>query len=202
METLLPFLGFALVATTTPGPNNLMLLTSGANFGVARTIPHIIGIAIGFPVLVLVVGLGVGVLFETYPVVHTVLKYVAFVYLLWLAWQIARSERPDAKAANARPMTFLQAAAFQWVNPKAWAMILGAMALFIGNDGGSHVLQITVMAVIFGALCLPNGFVWALFGRAIAGFLADDRQRFWFNIAMAALLVASAVPSLFEGGMA
>lgn len=202
METLLPFLGFALVATTTPGPNNLMVLTSGANFGVARTIPHIIGIAIGFPVLVLVVGLGVGVLFETYPVVHTVLKYVAFVYLLWLAWQIARSERPDAKAANARPLTFLQAAAFQWVNPKAWAMILGAMALFIGNDGGSHVLQITVMAVIFGALCLPNGFVWALFGRAIAGFLADDRQRFWFNIAMAALLVASAVPSLFEGGMA
>jgi len=202
METLLPFLGFALVATTTPGPNNLMVLTSGANFGVARTIPHIIGIAIGFPVLVLVVGLGVGVLFETYPVVHTVLKYVAFVYLLWLAWQIARSERPDAKAANARPLTFLQAAAFQWVNPKAWAMILGAMALFIGNDGGSHVLQITVMAVTFGALCLPNGFVWALFGRAIAGFLADDRQRFWFNIAMAALLVASAVPSLFEGGMA
>jgi threonine/homoserine/homoserine lactone efflux protein len=202
METLLPFLGFALVATTTPGPNNLMVLTSGANFGVARTIPHIIGIAIGFPVLVLVVGLGVGVLFETYPVVHTVLKYVAFVYLLWLAWQIARSERPDAKAANAHPLTFLQAAAFQWVNPKAWAMILGAMALFIGNDGGSHVLQIAVMAVIFGALCVPNGFVWALFGRAIAGFLADDRQRFWFNIAMAALLVASAVPSLFEGGVA
>lgn len=202
METLLPFLGFAVVATTTPGPNNLMVLTSGANFGVARTIPHIIGIAIGFPVLVLVVGLGIGVVFETYPAVHSVLKYVAFAYLLWLAWQIARSERPDAKGLQPHPMTFLQAAAFQWVNPKAWAMILGAMALFTASDGSGHVLQVAGMAVIFGALCLPNGFVWALFGRAIAGFLADDRQRFWFNIGMAVLLVASAVPSLFEAGPA
>jgi threonine/homoserine/homoserine lactone efflux protein len=202
MDTLLPFLGFALVATTTPGPNNLMVLTSGANFGVGRTVPHIFGIAIGFPILVLIVGLGIGFLFQAYPLVHTVLKYVAFAYLLWLAWQIARSERPDAKGPQPHPMTFLQAVAFQWVNPKAWAMILGAMALFISGNGGSHVLEIAVMAIIFGALCVPNGFVWALFGRAIAGFLADDRQRFWFNIVMAALLVISAVPSLFEAGPA
>src|SRR5665213_2947181 len=105
METLLPLLGYAVVATTTPGPNNLMVLTSGANFGVARTVPHIIGIAIGFPVLVLVVGLGIGVVFEAYPVVHAILKYVAFAYLLWLAWQIARSERPDAKGPQPHPMT-------------------------------------------------------------------------------------------------
>jgi threonine/homoserine/homoserine lactone efflux protein len=198
MEALLPFLGFAVVATTTPGPNNLMVLTSGANFGVLRTIPHIVGIAIGFPILVLVVGLGVGMVFEAYPVVHTILKYVAFAYLLWLAWQIARSERPDAKGARPHPLTFLQAVAFQWVNPKAWAMILGAMALFTASDGSSHVLQVAVMALIFGVLCLPNGVVWALFGRAIAGFLADDRQRFWFNVVMAVLLVVSSVPSLFE----
>jgi threonine/homoserine/homoserine lactone efflux protein len=77
-------------------------------------------------------------------------------------------------------------------------MILGAMALFTASDGSSHVLQVAVMALIFGVLCLPNGVVWALFGRAIAGFLADDRQRFWFNVVMAVLLVVSSVPSLFE----
>jgi threonine/homoserine/homoserine lactone efflux protein len=198
METLLPLFGYALVATCTPGPNNLMVLTSGANFGVARTIPHILGIALGFPVLILAVGFGLGFIFDAYPIVHVILKYVSLVYLVWLAWQIVRSERPEEKKEHAHPLSFLQAAAFQWVNPKAWAMIFGAMALFT-TEGGNKPLQVGVIAVLFGALCLPNGIVWALFGRAIAGFLADDRQRFWFNVVMAVLLILSVIPSLFEG---
>ena len=198
METLLPLLGYALVATCTPGPNNLMVLTSGANFGVARTLPHILGISLGFPVLILAVGFGLGFVFDAYPIVHVILKYVSLVYLLWLAWQIVRSERPEEKQTHAHPLTFLQAAAFQWVNPKAWAMIFGAMALFT-TEGGNKPLQVGIIAVLFGVLCLPNGIVWALFGRAIAGFLADDRQRFWFNVVMAVLLVLSVLPSLFEG---
>jgi threonine/homoserine/homoserine lactone efflux protein len=198
METLLPLVGYALVATCTPGPNNLMVLTSGANFGVSRTVPHILGIALGFPVLIVAVGFGLGFIFDAYPIVHVILKYVSLVYLLWLAWQIVKSERPEEKKDHAHPFSFLQAAAFQWVNPKAWAMIFGAMALFT-TQGGNKPLQVGFIAVLFGALCLPNGFVWALFGRAIAGFLADDRQRFWFNVVMAVLLVLSVVPSLFEG---
>jgi threonine/homoserine/homoserine lactone efflux protein len=198
METLLPLLGYALVATCTPGPNNLMVLTSGANFGVARTVPHILGISIGFPVLILAVGFGLGFIFDAYPIVHVILKYVSLVYLVWLAWQIVRSERPEEKKEHAHPLSFLQAAAFQWVNPKAWAMIFGAMALFT-TEGGNKPLQVGIIAVLFGALCLPNGLVWALFGRAIAGFLADDRQRLWFNVVMAVLLILSVIPSLFEG---
>lgn len=198
METLLPLLGYALVATCTPGPNNLMVLTSGANFGVVRTVPHILGITFGFPVLILAVGFGLGFIFDAYPIVHVILKYASLVYLLWLAWRIVQSERPEEKKDHAHPLSFLQAAAFQWVNPKAWAMIFGAMALFT-TEGGNKPLQVGIIAVLFGALCLPNGFVWALFGRAIAGFLADDRQRFWFNVVMAVLLVLSVVPSLFEG---
>jgi threonine/homoserine/homoserine lactone efflux protein len=196
VETLLPLLGFVLVSTITPGPNNLMVLTSGANFGLARTWPHIFGIALGFPVLIVAIGFGLGFLFDAYPALHVVLKYVAFAYTLWLAWQIANAGRPEAGGRAGQPLTFLQAAAFQWVNPKAWAIIFGAMALFT-TEGGNKVIEVGLFAVLFGAICVPNGVAWALFGHAIAGFLQDDRQRFWFNIVMAVLLVVSVLPTMF-----
>jgi threonine/homoserine/homoserine lactone efflux protein len=196
METLLPLLGFVIVSTVTPGPNNLMVLTSGANFGLSRTLPHILGIALGFPVLLIAMGLGLGFVFEAYPVLHRILKYVAFAYLLWIAWQITQAGRPETGESGARPLTLLQAAAFQWVNPKAWALMFGAMALFM-TDGGNKVVEIGLIALFFGLACVPNGVAWALFGQAIARFLEDDRQRHWFNIGMAALLVVSVVPTLF-----
>jgi threonine/homoserine/homoserine lactone efflux protein len=197
MEIFLPLLGFVVVSTVTPGPNNLMVLTSGANFGLARTVPHIAGIAAGFPVMIVASGLGLGFVFERWPATHHILQYVAFAYLLWLAWKIALAGSPEASGeGGARPMTFLEAAAFQWVNPKAWAIVFGAMALYT-TVGGNKVLEIGLIAVLFGLICLPNGVVWAVFGRAIAGFLADDTQRRRFNIAMAVLLVVSAVPGLF-----
>src|SRR5690606_29478612 len=171
-------------------------LTSGANFGLARTWPHILGIAFGFPVMVVAVGLGLGFVFEAFPALHTILKYVAFAYLLWLAWQILRAERPEEKDSGARPLTFLQAAAFQWANPKAWAIVFGAMALFT-SEGGSKVLEVGLIAVLFGLLCVPNGVVWTLFGGAIAVFLANDRQRPWFTVTMAILLVVSTLPTMF-----
>lgn len=197
METLLPLLGYVVVSSCTPGPNNLMVLSSGANFGLARTWPHILGIAFGFPVMIIAVGLGLGFIFDAYPVVHTVLKYVSFAYLLWLAWQIASAGRPHTDAAETKPVTFLQAAAFQWVNPKAWAMGIGALALFT-TATGNKVVEVGIIALLFGLVCLPNGVMWTLFGRAIAGFLEDDRHRFWFNIGMAVLLVVSVLPTLFE----
>jgi threonine/homoserine/homoserine lactone efflux protein len=197
METLLPLLGYVVVSACTPGPNNLMVLTSGANFGVVRTLPLIAGIAAGFPVMIVAVGLGLGFVFDAYPAVHTILKYATFAYLLWLAWKIATAKRPDVASADARPVTFLQAAAFQWVNPKGWAMSIGALALFT-TANGNKVIQVGVIALLFGLVCLPNGIAWALFGRGIAGFLADDRRRQWFNIGMAVLLVVSVTPTLFE----
>jgi threonine/homoserine/homoserine lactone efflux protein len=197
METLLPLLGYVVVSSVTPGPNNLMMLQSGANFGLQRTFPHILGVAAGFPVMIVAIGFGLSYVFDAYPAVHTVLKWVSFVYLLWLAWQIASAGRPDAEAADGHPVSFLQAAAFQWVNPKAWAMGIGALALFT-TDGGSKVFEVGVIALLFGVVCLPNGIAWTLFGRAIAGFLQNDRNRLWFNIGMASLLVLSVIPTLFE----
>ena len=197
METLLPLLGFVVVQTFTPGPNNLMCLVSGANFGLRRTVPHIAGIAAGFPIMIVATGFGLGYLFDAWPILHDVLKYVAFAYLLWLAWRIANAGRPKTdNGAGARPLTFIEAAAFQWVNPKAWAIVFAAMALYT-TAAGSKVFEIGLIAVLFGLVCFPNGVVWTLFGRAIAGFLEDDTRRRWFNIGMAVLLVVSVLPTMF-----
>jgi threonine/homoserine/homoserine lactone efflux protein len=199
METqaLLPLLGYVVVSAVTPGPNNLMVLQSGANFGLRATIPHILGISLGFPVMIVAIGFGLQYVFDAYPVVHAVLKWITFAYLLWLAWQIAFAGKPHADPAATKPVTLLQAAAFQWVNPKAWAMSVGAMALFT-SASGNKVLEVGIIAALFGLVCLPNGIAWTLFGRAIAGFLQNDRNRFWFNIGMAVLLVLSVTPALFE----
>ncbi|WP_421722978.1 LysE family translocator [Bauldia sp.] len=194
-ETLLPLFGFVVAATVTPGPNNFMVLVSGANWGLARTLQHIIGIALGFPLMIAAVGLGLDSVFETYPLVHDILKYVAFAYLLFLAWRIAQAGRPESRMVRSRPMTMFEAMAFQWVNPKAWALIFGATTLFT-TPGGDPVLQVGIIALAFGLVCLPNGVVWCLFGTAIARLLADDRRRQVFNIAMAVLLIASVLPTL------
>ena len=196
IDSFLTLLMFVVAATVTPGPNNLMVLVSGANWGLARTIPHIAGIALGFPLMITAVGLGLDSVFAAYPEIHVVLRYLAFAYLLYLAWRIARAGRPDTSARRSRPMNLFEAMAFQWVNPKAWALMLGATALFT-TPGGDHVFQVIVIALAFGLVCLPNGVVWCLFGRAIARFLADDRHRRVFNIVMAVLLIASVVPTLF-----
>jgi threonine/homoserine/homoserine lactone efflux protein len=158
--------------------------------------PHIVGIALGFPVMIVAVGLGFGGLFAAYPTLHQVLKYVAFAYLLWLAWRIARSGRPDTSVRRQRPFTVMEAALFQWVNPKAWAIVFATMALFTTVQG-NKLVEIAVVAALFGIVCLPNGVVWGLFGQGIAGFLSDDRRRNLFNLAMAALLVVSGAPGLF-----
>jgi threonine/homoserine/homoserine lactone efflux protein len=196
METFLPLLGFVVAGTVTPGPNNLMVLISGANWGLKRTLPHIAGIAGGFPVMIVAVGLGLGTAFEAVPQLHEILKYVAFAYMLWLAWRIALAGKPEAEAGGARPLTFFQAAAFQWVNPKAWAIVFSGVALFT-TDGGNKILEIGLIAVLFGLVCLPNGVGWTLFGSAISKLLADDIWRRRFNWAMALLLVISVVPTLF-----
>jgi threonine/homoserine/homoserine lactone efflux protein len=120
---------FVFVSSITPGPNNLMLLSSGTRFGFRRTIPHMLGIGVGFMVMIALVGLGLAQLFLLYPPLHLALKIVSITYLLYLAWKIATSEPPTAdEAETGKPMTFLQAAAFQWVNPKAWTMTLTAFS--------------------------------------------------------------------------
>lgn len=184
---------FAVSMSISPGPNNLMVTASGANFGFRRTIPHMLGISLGFPVMLLAVGLGIGQVLQAAPQVHEVLRYVAAAYLIYLAWRIATAGGPEAARARGRPFSFLQAAAFQWVNPKAWVIALSAIATYTTADGDA-VAQILVIGAVFVVAAFLSLCVWAAFGTVIARFLTSPRALRAFNLAMAALLVLSLVP--------
>jgi threonine/homoserine/homoserine lactone efflux protein len=184
---------FAFVSSITPGPNNLMLMSSGVNFGLARTLPHMLGVAIGFTAMIVGVGVGVMQVFELWPPAHDVLRGLCLAYLAWLAWRIANAGRAEGPASGARPMTFLEAAAFQWVNPKAWAMALTAVAIYAPSRGAAAVLAV---ALVFGAINLPSVSVWATAGRAVRRHLSAPRRLRAFNWAMAALLLVSTLPML------
>lgn len=192
-EVLLALIAYAFVTSITPGPNNLMLLSSGVNFGFARSIPHMLGIGIGFVVLLLAVGLGLGAVLAAFPALHTGLKIVGGAYLLYLAWKIAMSRSVASGGdGTAWPMTFLQAAAFQWVNPKAWVMAVTAMAVF--SNPANPFLSVILISLVFGTINLPCVSSWAGFGTALRGFLSDPARLKWFNIAMGALLAATLWP--------
>lgn len=194
-DLLLALVVFAFVTSITPGPNNFMLLASGVNFGFRRTIPHMLGIGGGFLSLLLGVGFGLGALLTAYPSLHLALKLAGGAYLLYLAWRIAMSRslsEKDGKAA--RPMTFLEAAAFQWVNPKAWVMAVTAMAVYA--DPAAPFLSVLVVALAFALVNLPSVSTWAGFGMALRGFLADPVRLKWFNIAMGVSLAVSLWPML------
>lgn len=196
-EFLVPFTLFAIAGSFTPGPNNIMLTASGANFGFRRTLPHILGICIGFPLMVTAVGLGLGRLFEEVPVTHSVLKLAGSAYLLWLAWRIAQAGSVDRPDAAARPLSFFQAAAFQWVNPKAWIMAMGAVSTF--TLAGQEMLpQVLTIAAIFTVVSVPSATVWTLLGIGIARILTAPAGLRVFNLGMGALLALSVVWILFE----
>lgn len=192
-DLLLALVAFAFVTSITPGPNNIMLMTSGANFGFRRTLPHMAGVALGFVFMAAAVGLGLVGLFEAWPASHAVLKAASVAYLLWLAWKFAHAAPPEGRGEAGRPMTFLQAAAFQWVNPKAWAMALTAVTAYAPGQGAAAVLTV---AAVFGAVNLPSVGAWALAGQAMRRFLSTPARLRAFNWTMAGLLVASLWPVL------
>jgi threonine/homoserine/homoserine lactone efflux protein len=191
---LIPALSaFAFVTSVTPGPNNLMLMTSGANYGFRRTIPHMLGVAIGFTIMVVLVGIGLMGLFDAYPVSHTVLKVAGITYLLWLAWKIANSGMPETSGRDGKPMTWIQGAAFQWVNPKAWQMALTAITLYAPDRTMWSVLMV---AVIFGAINLPTVSSWTVLGQQMNRVLSSPKRLRMFNVTMALLLVGSVLAVL------
>ena len=192
-ETLTALALFAFVSSSTPGPNNLMLMASGANFGFARSIPHMLGISIGFMVMMVAVGAGLVQIFDRFPVIYDVLKVASVVYMLWLAWKIANAAPITKKAQAGNPMTFLQAAAFQWVNPKAWAMALTAITVYVGD---ASILWLGVGASMFGIVNLPSVSMWTVAGQQMQRFLTNPRRLRAYNWTMAALLVASLYPVL------
>ncbi len=194
-EILLALITFAFVSSITPGPNNLMLMASGANYGFRRTIPHMLGISLGHAFMVTMVGLILLRVFELYPVLNTVLKVLSAAYMLWLAWKIATAVAPEAKAVTGKPFTFLQAAAFQWVNPKAWYMAITAITAYAPQDRGVFMGAL-IVALVFAATNFPSVSVWAWLGVQVRRLLGTPQRLRVFNITMAVLLVASLYPLL------
>ncbi len=191
-DLLFALIGFAFVTSVTPGPNNMMLLASGVNFGFRRTLPHMAGISLGHALMVLLVGLGLAGVFAAFPALMLSLKILSVLYMVWLAWKIATSGEPQARGAAA-PMGFWGAAAFQWVNPKAWAMALGAVGAYSGEGGPS---QVATIAVVFCAVNLPSVALWAGLGEGLRGVLSQPTRLRVFNWTMAGLLVLTLVPIL------
>jgi threonine/homoserine/homoserine lactone efflux protein len=175
-----------------------MLMTSGTNFGFVRTIPHMLGVSIGFTLMIVLVGGGLAQIFEIYPVAHAVLKYASCAYLVYLAWKIATSAPPGAKGAaeeKSRPLTFVQAALFQWVNPKAWTMALTAVSAY--TLPADPFMSLLVVAAVFGAINLPTVSSWTLMGMQLRRFLSDPLRLRVFNVTMALVLVATLYPVAF-----
>ncbi|MEZ5820462.1 MAG: LysE family translocator [Xanthobacteraceae bacterium] len=194
---LVAFLMFALVMFFTPGPNNIMLLSSGLTYGFRRTIPHIAGITVGFAFMVAAVGLGLGTIFIAYPVLQTILKYVGAAYLVYLAWHIGMAEPSAPEQDNrGRPMTFWGAAMFQWVNAKGWVMVIGTITAYaaIANFPWNILIQ-TAISLAMGAM---STVVWALFGTALRPILTSPRAVRAFNVVMALLLLASLYPVFMD----
>jgi threonine/homoserine/homoserine lactone efflux protein len=190
-DLLIALLGFAFVTSVTPGPNNMMLLASGVNFGFRRTVPHMLGISMGHALMVFLVGLGLAGVFKAWPPALTLLKVASVAYMLWLAWKIAHAAAPGEGQAAAKPLTFLQAAAFQWVNPKAWAMALGAVSAYVTEP---TVWAYAAVAGVFACVNLPSVSVWAGMGQAVRRWLDGPGRLRAFNWGMAGLLILSLWP--------
>ncbi|AWZ01773.1 cysteine/O-acetylserine efflux protein [Rhodobiaceae bacterium] len=192
LSVLLPMFAFAIASTGTPGPNNIMVMASGANFGYWRTIPHMLGIALGFSGMVVALGLGFSQLFAVYPQVHEILKWLGTAYLLFLAWKIGTAAKPEDAQAKSAPLTFVQAALFQWVNPKAWMVGIAGLTAFT-SDEGNYEFQTLIIAGVFLAVSFPLSSFWCSFGTVIGRFLTSPRSLRLFNGAMASLIVGSIV---------
>ncbi|TQV81622.1 LysE family translocator [Denitrobaculum tricleocarpae] len=196
VDSFLALLTFAFVSSISPGPNNVMLLASGVNFGFWRTVPHMFGIAAGFGSLLLCVGFGLGALLTSFPALSIVLKFLGGSYLLYLAWRIAmsRSIGETGTETGSSPMTFVAAAAFQWVNPKAWMMAITAMTVY--SNPNAPYLSVFMIAAAFVVVNFPSVSTWVGFGTMLRSFLEDPVRLKWFNIAMGSLLALTIVPML------
>jgi threonine/homoserine/homoserine lactone efflux protein len=195
-ELFFAFVLFAAVMFFTPGPNNIMVMSSGLTYGFRRTLPHILGVVIGFAFMVGAVGLGFGTVFIAFPMLQTILKYVGAAYLIYLAVMIAMAGPPQPGEASRGPMTFWGAAMFQWVNVKGWVAIIGTITAYAAI--AKFPFNIALQVVIFLLMGAASITIWTLFGSALRPFLTSPLAVRVFNIAMALLLLASLYPVFME----
>ena len=188
---------FAFVSSITPGPNNLMLMSSGANFGFRRTIPHMIGVGFGFVFMLVLVGIGLIQAFDAYPASKEILKVISIIYLIYLAFRICTAAAPQLETENdSSPLTFIQAALFQWVNPKAWTMALTAISVY---SPFRNMETIAIIALIFGFVNLPSVSLWTVLGQQLRRLLTNHRRLRVFNFTMATMLLSSLYPVITTG---
>ena len=195
-DVLLALIVFCIVSSVTPGPNNMMLMASGVNYGVRRTMPHLMGVAFGFALMVGLVGMGLDALFRLAPWAFVAMKYAGAAYLLWLALKIARSGAAAEGQAAGRPLGFFGAAAFQWINPKGWVMAVSALTAYAVSP--DYAFGVVVIALTYLIACFPCSALWVVFGAGMRRFLSDPGRARAFNWTMAALLAASILPTLRE----
>jgi len=185
---------FAFASSISPGPNNLMLMSSGANFGFRKTLPHMFGVGFGFTLMVALVGIGIMQVFDLFPASYLILKWCSVIYLVYLSYKVATSAAPENKDTNkAKPFSFIQAVLFQWVNPKAWTMALTAIGIYAPER---DITSVMIVALVFGAVNLPSISVWVVLGLKIQKMLSSVKRLRIFNAVMATLLLASLYPVL------
>jgi threonine/homoserine/homoserine lactone efflux protein len=194
IEIIMALTLFAFASSISPGPNNLMLMSSGANFGFRKTLPHMLGVGLGFTLMVALVGVGIMQMFDLYPSSYLILKWCSVVYLIYLSYKVATASAPEKKESNkTKPFSFIQALLFQWVNPKAWTMELTSIGIYAPQRDISSVI---IVALIFGAVNLPSISVWVVLGQKLQKILSSVKRLRLFNAVMAALLLASLYPVL------
>lgn len=193
MEAMPALILFVFTAGITPGPNNIMIMASGLNFGIRASLPHFLGICFGFPTMFFAMGFGLGYMFEAYPLLHEFIKVLGIAYLLYLAWLIAHAAPDSNSNARAKPFTFFQATLFQWVNPKAWIMGTSAIATFTTTDATMYQ-QILIIGAVFFLSTFPCAGSWLFLGRFLQDVIGNARQQRIFNVVMATLLTASIAP--------
>lgn len=195
-ELLIGLAIFAFVTSITPGPNNLMLMASGLNFGMRRTLPHMFGVGVGFTLMIFLIGVGLNKILESYPQLNIFLSVISFLFLLYLAYKIANAGtiKDNKTAQEDKPISFLQAAAFQWTNPKAWVMCLSATATYSSDE--ATILTYALIALIFGLINLPSVSVWVCLGAKLKAFFNTPFRIKAFNYTAAFLLIATMIPML------
>ena len=197
MELYLAILLFTATASITPGPNNIMIMAAGVNFGIQKSLPHLFGICLGFPIMVIAIGLGFSVVFNAYPLLHNAINVIGIIYLLYLAWLIASAKPTKIRTDATKPLSFIQAVLFQWVNPKAWVMATGAISAYTSSDGDilGHVLFIAFAFSITAGISVG---IWLVFGAGLKRYLDNPLHYRVFNIVMAMLLVGSMSPVIIN----
>lgn len=197
MTTFLPIILFFIAGAGTPGPNNTIAMASGANYGLKRTMPCVAGVNTGFPVMIILVGLGLGGVLNQWPWILDILQPIGVVYLLWLAWRIATAPTDLENGQQGKPPGYIQMALFQFVNPKAWTLVVAAISTYTGFWGNffAEILILALFALIFSTPCTV---VWALLGVAAGKVISTPQHLRAFNITMAVLLVLSLIPAAIE----